>query len=73
MPELDGVKILKSLRQSPLLKNLLVFVLTTTTATSIHHEAMRAGADKVYVRPNDANELLAIALDIAGAICGPSG
>lgn len=70
MPRLDGIKFLKSLRQILLLKDLPVFVLTTTTATSIHNEAMRAGADKVYVKPNDAKGLLSIALDIAGAGAG---
>ena len=69
MPQLDGIKFLKSLRQSLLLKDLPVFVLTTATATSIHHEAMRAGADKVYVKPNNSKALLSIALDIAGAGC----
>jgi hypothetical protein len=28
---------------------------------------MRAGADKVFVKPNDAEALLAIALEIVGA------
>jgi hypothetical protein len=30
---------------------------------------MRAGADKVYVKPNNSKALLSIALDIAGAGC----
>jgi two-component system chemotaxis response regulator CheY len=64
MPRLDGIKFLKSLRCSLLLKDLPVFVLTTSTAPSIHEEAMRAGADKVFVKPNDAEALLAIALEI---------
>ena len=55
MPKLDGIKFLMSLRQSLFLKDLPVFVLTTTTARSIHEEAMRAGADRVYVKPDDAN------------------
>ena len=67
MPRLDGVKFLKSLRRSLLLKDLPVFVLTTSTAPSIHEEAMRAGADKVFVKPNDAEALLAIALEIVSS------
>jgi CheY-like chemotaxis protein len=67
MPRLDGVKFLKSLRRSLLLKDLPVYVLTTSTAPAIHEEAMRAGADKVFVKPNDAEALLAIALEIVGA------
>jgi CheY-like chemotaxis protein len=67
MPRLDGIKFLKSLRRSLLLKELPVYVLTTSTAPAIHEEAMRAGADKVFVKPNDAEALLVIALEIVGA------
>ena len=73
MPRFDGIKFLKSLRQSLLLTDVLVLVLTTTTATSMHEEAIRAGADKVYVKPNDSKALLSIALDIVGRGSGQSG
>ena len=73
MPKLDGMKFLRSLRQSLFLKDLPVFVLTTTTAKTIHEEAMRAGADRVYVKPNDAKSLLSIALEMVGTGCGPDG
>ena len=73
MPQLDGIKFLKSLRQSLLLTDVLVLVLTTTTATSMHEEAIRAGADKVYVKPNNLKALLSIALDIVGRGSGQSG
>ncbi len=69
MPRLGGVKFLKALRQSFLLKDLPIFVLTTTTSSTIHEEAMRAGADKVYVKPNDADALVAIAGEIVTACC----
>jgi two-component system chemotaxis response regulator CheY len=67
MPRLDGLKFLKSLRQSLLLKDIPVFVLTTTSAPSIHAEALRAGTDEVFVKPNDAATLQAIATEIATA------
>ena len=70
MPKLDGIKFLRSLRQSLVLKDLPVYVLTTTTAKSIHEEAMNAGADRVYVKPDDAKALLSIALEMVGAGCG---
>jgi len=69
MPRLGGVGFLKALRQSLLLKDLPVFVLTSTSSSSIHEEATGAGADKVYVKPNDANALAAIAQEIVGASC----
>ncbi|MBI1868625.1 MAG: response regulator [Methylocystis sp.] len=64
MPRLDGIKFLRSLRRSLHLKDLPVFVLTTSTATAIHEEAMRAGADKIFVKPDNADALLGIALEI---------
>lgn len=70
MPRLGGVKFLKALRQSFLLKDLPIFVLTTTTSSTIHEEAMRAGADKIYVKPNDSEDLVAIAAEIVAACCG---
>jgi two-component system, chemotaxis family, chemotaxis protein CheY len=69
MPRLGGVKFLKALRQSFLLKELPIFVLTTTTSSTIHEEAMRAGANKVYVKPDDADTLVAIAGEIVAATC----
>jgi two-component system, chemotaxis family, chemotaxis protein CheY len=72
MPRLDGIKFLRSLRQSLQLRDLPVFVLTTTSATSIHKEALQAGADRVFVKPNDANALAAIAMEIVGSACGDS-
>ena len=69
MPRLGGVKFLKAMRQSFLLKDLPIFVLTTTTSTTIHEEAIRAGANKVYVKPDDADALVAIAGEIVTATC----
>jgi CheY-like chemotaxis protein len=69
MPQLDGITFLRSLRQSLLLKGLPVFVLTTANACSIHEEAMRAGATRIFVKPNDMDVLSSIAQEIvAGAI-----
>jgi two-component system, chemotaxis family, chemotaxis protein CheY len=67
MPRLDGIKFLRSLRSSLLLKDLPVFVLTTTSATSIHEEALLAGADRVFIKPNDSEALVVVALEIIGA------
>ncbi|HMK89199.1 MAG TPA: response regulator [Methylocystis sp.] len=69
MPRLGGVEFLRSLREALRLKNVPVFVLTTTTAVSIHEEAMRAGADRIFVKPNDAETLAAIAGEIVRSAC----
>ncbi len=67
MPKLDGIRFLQSLRQSLALKDVPVFVMTTTTAESIHEEALRSGADRVYVKPNDSDALAASVKEIVAA------
>jgi CheY-like chemotaxis protein len=64
MPRLDGVKFLHALRGVLELSDLPVVVLTTSTAGPVHDEAMRAGADKVFVKPDSADALSAIAAEI---------
>lgn len=64
MPRLDGVKFLKTMRTSFQLRDVPVFVLTTSTENAVHAEATRAGADKVFVKPDSAAALLTIAQEI---------
>jgi two-component system, chemotaxis family, chemotaxis protein CheY len=64
MPRLDGVKFLHALRGNFEIHDLPVVVLTTSTERPIHDEALRAGADKVFVKPDSAGALTAIAADI---------
>lgn len=64
MPRLDGVKFLKTMRRAFHLRDVPVFVLTTSTENAIHAEATRAGADKVFVKPDSASALRAIAQEI---------
>ena len=64
MPRLNGVKFLHALRATMELNELPVFVLTTSTARPVHEEALRAGADKVFVKPDSADAMSAIAGEI---------
>lgn len=64
MPRLDGVKFLRTTRESFLLRDIPIFVLTTSSESAVHAEAMRAGADKVFVKPDSAAALLIIAQEI---------
>jgi CheY-like chemotaxis protein len=64
MPRLNGMKFLHALRATLELSQLPVFVLTTSTARPVHDEALRAGADKVFVKPDSADDLCAIAAEI---------
>lgn len=60
MPRMDGVKFLHALRATFALADLPVVVLTTSTAKRVHEEALAAGADAVFVKPDSAAELNAI-------------
>ena len=64
-----------SLRQSLHLKDLPVFVLTTTTAKSIHEggDAARAPSSVDGLKTDDAKSLLSIALEMVGSGCRPDG
>ena len=75
MPRLDGVKFLHALRSTFQLKDLPVVVLTTSTAKPVHDEALAAGADRVYVKPDNADALLQIAAEIIdrGVVYGNPG
>jgi two-component system chemotaxis response regulator CheY len=64
MPRLDGVKFLRALRGTLELNELPVFVLTTSTERPVHEEALRAGADKIFVKPDSAEAMSAIATEI---------
>jgi two-component system, chemotaxis family, chemotaxis protein CheY len=64
MPRLNGVKFLHALRATLELSELPVFVLTTSTARPVHDEALLAGADKVFVKPDGAGALSAIAAEV---------
>ncbi len=64
MPRLDGVKFLNALRRTLALRELPVFVLTTSTESPVHEEALRAGANKVFVKPDSADAMSAIATEV---------
>ncbi len=64
MPRLDGVKFLHALRGAFELRDVPVVVLTTSTGRPVHDEALRAGADKVFIKPDSANAMSAIAAEI---------
>jgi CheY-like chemotaxis protein len=74
MPRLNGVKFLGALRGTFQLRDLPVLVLTTSTAKPVHEEALKAGADKVFVKPDNADALLEIAAEVIdrGVVYGQS-
>lgn len=67
MPRFDGISFLHSVRRSLLLQSLPVFVLTTSTESDRHKEAMSAGANRVYVKPDRLDTLASITREIVHA------
>lgn len=64
MPRLNGIKFLHALRSTFQLTDLPVVVLTTSTAKQVHEEALGAGADRVFVKPDNADALMAVAAEV---------
>jgi len=64
MPLMDGMTFLHWLRGEPNFKFLHVAVLTTSTELATRAAALGAGADRVYVKPNNFPEMLDIASEM---------
>jgi CheY-like chemotaxis protein len=68
MPKLDGVGALKALRTSLGLRDLPIFVLTTTATETVHCAVMDLGATRIFVKPNSMSELTHIVREILDAV-----
>jgi len=68
MPKLDGIGVLRALRQSPGLRQPPIFVLTTTANETAHCVAMDLGATRIFVKPNNMSELTRIVREILDAV-----
>lgn len=64
MPKLDGVGVLRAVRHSLDLRELPIFVLTTTATETVHSAAMDLGATRIFVKPNTMTELTQIVREI---------
>lgn len=64
MPKLDGVGVLRAVRHSLDLRELPIFVLTTTATETVHSAAMDLGATRIFVKPNTMKELTQIVREI---------
>jgi len=68
MPKLDGIGVLRALRHSLGLRELPIFILTTTATEIVHCSASDLGATKIFVKPNTMNELTDIVREILGFV-----
>ena len=64
-----GKDFLSALRCHPVLKDLPVLALTSSTSSSFHEQTTRAGADKVFAKPGDHSALLRVATEMIWAHC----
>ena len=58
MPDINGVEILKLVRQNPLLRNLSVMMLTAETEPKVKNVAFELGANDILQKPIEALELI---------------
>ena len=65
MPEMNGLDLLKSLRQNPALNSLAVVMVTTETEIEHIAEAMEAGANEYVMKPF-TRDILVEKLELAG-------
>ncbi len=65
MPEINGLDLLKRLRQDPALASLAVVMVTTETEIDRIAEALEAGANEYVMKPF-TEEILAEKLQLAG-------
>jgi two-component system, chemotaxis family, chemotaxis protein CheY len=66
MPSLDGIGLIKELRNDPRTKYLPIVVLTTESETTKKQEARAAGATAWIVKPFRPEQLLAVVQKVIG-------
>lgn len=66
MPELDGISLVKRVRENPAYKFIPIIMLTTESLANKKHEGMRAGASGWLVKPFKPEELIAVVRKMLG-------
>ena len=57
MPTMDGISALSKIKSDSLLKNIPVFMLSTTREDTAYAECLKLGAVEFFTKPNNSNEL----------------
>ncbi|MBI5101000.1 MAG: response regulator [Nitrospirae bacterium] len=60
MPELDGISLVRKVREDPLYKLIPIIILTTESQTEKKHEGKAAGATGWMVKPFTPDQLTAV-------------
>jgi len=64
MPIMDGIAFLRWLRSQPNLRGVHAAAWTTSAESKIHAAALNAGADRVFVKPNNLRAMATLASEI---------
>ncbi|MGZ3901666.1 MAG: response regulator [Bacteroidia bacterium] len=64
MPILNGLELLKELKKNPLLKNIPVFIISTSKNEKIESECLKNGALKYYLKPISTEDLKSIISEV---------
>ena len=73
MPTMNGVTALTRVKQDESLRNIPVFMLSTTREDSAYKECMRLGALDFYTKPNNSSDLKKILTDMFEKVSVISG
>lgn len=67
MPILNGIELLAELKKNKSLKNIPVFIISTSKNEKIEKECLSKGAVKYYLKPISTNDLKSIISEILNA------
>lgn len=71
LPKIDGLEVLRKMRADPLLRSLVVVILTTSDDDHDSTEALKLGSNLYFRKALDFDEFLAIARRIASLMPSP--
>ncbi len=66
MPNMDGLTLIRSLRELPAYRSVPILMLTTESSTEMKNKGREAGANGWMVKPFDPNKLLEVVAKVIG-------
>jgi len=73
MPTMNGITVLGKIKQDESLRNIPVFMLSTTREDSAYKECMKLGAVDFYTKPNNSSDLKKILTEMFEKVSVISG
>ncbi len=66
MPNMDGLTLIRRLREEPAYRSVPILMLTTESSTEMKNKGREAGANGWMVKPFDPNKLLEVVAKVIG-------